>query len=153
MAKKILYMLALSLSLSLVITPMAFANQCGSGKGLGMMVDSLRLDDAQKAKIKPILDQLKTSLQDSATQIKDVSDKLHQQVQTGATDQSTVSGLVDQKTKIIGDMIKAKISAKSQIYAVLTDDQKTKFQAMMKNKDEMMAAKWKNCHADDDSDD
>jgi protein CpxP len=149
MSKKLLYILAISLSI--LMSPLALANQCG--KGLGQMVDNLRLDDSQKAKIKPILEQLKTSLQGSATQIKEVSDKLHQQFQSGNTDQSALNSLVDEKAKIIGDIMKAKVNAKSQIYAVLNEDQKSKFQVMMKKKSEMMSEKWKNCHGDSDAND
>jgi protein CpxP len=147
MSRKLLYIIAVSLSL--ILSPVAFANKDKCGKGMGEMVDSLRLDDAQKAKAQPILDQLKASMKDSVVQIKEVSGKIHEQMKSGTMDQATMNGLIDQKSKIIGDMMKAKVTAKAQIYGLLNDEQKTKFQDILKKKEEKMAEKFKGCPDED----
>lgn len=137
------------LAFSFMLGQAAYADSSMCGEGLKKMVESLKLDATQKEKIKPILDQLKSSIQTSATQMKDVQTKIHQQVTSATMDQNTVNGLVDQKTKLIGDIIKAKITAKNQIYNILTDEQKTKLQTMMDNVEKKMEEKYKNCHDDD----
>ena len=137
-----------AIALSLAFSQATFAHSSFCGEGLGKMVESLKLDDAQKAKIKPILEQLKSTAQTTWQQMKDLKVKLDQQVTSPTMDQSTVDGIVDQKTKLIGDMMKAKIAAKNQIYNVLNEEQKTKLQTMMKNAEEKMEAKFKDCHDD-----
>lgn len=132
----------LSLAFSLVVCQVAFA-ECG--EGMRTMIDSLKLDDAQKAKIKPILEQLKTAVKDNGPQLMDVSKQINQQVTSGTMDQATVDGLIDKKTKMIGDMIKAKVAAKNQIFAVLNDQQKSELQTKFKALEEKMEAKFKSC--------
>lgn len=110
------------------------------------MVESLKLDDSQKSKIKPVLEQLKSTIQNDAAQMKGLHDQLNQQAESANMDQSTVDSLIDKKTKLIGDMMKAKIAAKNQIYAVLTPQQKTELQNKMKKMKEKMEEKFKSCH-------
>ncbi|MFA6303718.1 MAG: Spy/CpxP family protein refolding chaperone [Legionella sp.] len=131
-----------SLAFSLVVCQVAFA-ECG--EGMRTMIDSLKLDDAQKAKIKPILDQLKTAVKDNGPQLMDVSKQINQQVTSASMDQATVDGLIDKKTKMIGDMIKAKVAAKNQIFAVLNDQQKAELQTKFKALEEKMESKFKSC--------
>jgi Spy/CpxP family protein refolding chaperone len=147
MNKKFIWMVALAFSFQL--NQAAFAHSSACGEGFKSMIESLKLDDTQKEKIKPIMEQLKTSMKASWTQMKDLESKLKQQVTSANMDQNTVNGLVDQKTKLIGDMIKAKMTAKNQIYNLLNDQQKSQLQAKMKDLEEKMAAKYKECHEDD----
>jgi periplasmic protein CpxP/Spy len=145
MYKKIIWMVTLVLSLALSQT--VFANwECG---GLKRMVGSLNLSDEQKTKIKPILEQLQTSGKTAGSQMRDLDKQIKQQVISADMDQSTVNGLVDQKTKLIGDMMKAKVTAKNQIFGILTAEQKTKLQNKMKEFEQKMTDKYKKCHGDD----
>lgn len=116
------------------------------GEGLKAIVEGLKIDEAQKAKIKPILEQLKSETKNNWTQMKDINTQLRQQIQSSTMDQNTVNDLVDKKTKLIGDMIKAKVSAKNQIYNILNDKQKTELQTLMTKMEEKMAEKYKKCH-------
>ncbi|WP_347252613.1 Spy/CpxP family protein refolding chaperone [Legionella sp.] len=134
---------------SLVFGQVSFADSMDCGKGIRDMVQSLNLDDSQKAKIKPILDQLKSTVNDKATQLDGLRKQISQQVMSANMDQSTVDNLVDQKTKLIGDIIKAKIAATIQIMSVLTDAQKTQLQKKIQDLEEKMAEKYKKCHEDD----
>ena len=142
MYKKIIQ--AAAFTFTLALSPVVLAHECG--EGLKHMVESLKLDDGQKSKIKPILEQLKSTMKNDAAQMKDLSQQLNQQAESANMDQSAVDSLVDKKTKLIGDMIKAKITAKNQIYAVLTPQQKTDLQNKMKKIKEKMADKFKSCH-------
>ncbi|QMT60342.1 Spy/CpxP family protein refolding chaperone [Legionella sp. PC997] len=131
---------------TLVLSPVVLAHSGGCGEGFKSMVESLKLDDGQKAKIKPILDQLKTSMKNDAEQMMDLSRQINQQAQSANMDQSAVDDLIDKKTKLIGDMMKAKITAKNQIFGVLNTQQKTELQNKMKKMEAKMEEKFKNCH-------
>jgi len=147
MLKKCLWIAAFAFSL--VLSQSTFAHDWNCGEGIKHMVESLKLDDAQKAKIKPILDQLKTTIQSNAAQFSALDTQISEQVNSASMDQSKVDGLIDQKAQLIGNMMKAKVAAKSQIITILTPEQKTQIQGMMKKVEEKMAEKYKNCHDDD----
>lgn len=128
---------------------MSLANACGCGKGMHEMLESLNLDSAQKAKVKPVLEQLKTSMKDNAAQLQSLDIQIKQQATSDAMDQAAVDALIDKKTALIGNMIKAKISAKHQIFIVMNDKQKAELKKKLEKKEEKMAAKYKSCHNDD----
>ncbi|STY29325.1 16 kD immunogenic protein [Legionella wadsworthii] len=144
MYKKIMQIAAFAATL--VLSPVVLAHSGECGGGLKSMVESLKLDQNQKSKIEPILNQLKTTIKNDAAQMRDLSQQIHQQVQSTNMDQSVVDNLIDKKTKLIGDMMKAKITAKNQIYAILNQQQKTELQNRMKKMEEKMAEKFKKCH-------
>lgn len=136
-------------TLSLFITSTAFADSWGCGEGLKSMISSLKLDDAQKSKIKPIMEHLKSNVKDSVNQMSAIESQIKEQTVSANMDQSAVNNLVDQKTKLIGDLMKAKITATNQILVILTPAQKTQIQSMMKKLEEKIAAKMKSCHDND----
>ncbi|PWY54059.1 hypothetical protein DGG96_19080 [Legionella qingyii] len=133
-------------TVTLALSPVVLAHSGDCGKGFKSMVESLKLDDSQKAKIKPILDQLKTLMKSDFDQMKDLSQQINQQAESATMDQSTVDGLIDKKTKLIGDMMKAKITAKNQIFSVLKPKQKSELQDKMKKMEEKMEKQFENCH-------
>lgn len=147
MYKKIIGIL-FSFSL-LFVNSMVFADSEMCGKGLKQLVSELNLTADQKSKISPILDQLKTAVKNSASQMGDIQSQISQQVTSGNMDQSTVEGLIDKKTKLIGDIMKAKVAAKSQIITILDDQQKAQLQDKMKKLEEKMREKYSKCHDDD----
>lgn len=145
MFKKSLWIAAVALFFTL--SQSALAHQwCGDG--LKKMVSSLKLDDAQRAKVMPILDQLKANMASNAVQMRDIEMQLRQQMMSATMDQSVVDGLIDKKTKMIGDAMKAKITAKNQMFNMLTAEQKASMQAMMKKVEDKMAERYKSCHDD-----
>lgn len=146
MYKKIIGLIFLSFAF--LLTQTASANS-SCGEGLRHMIESLNLSADQKTKISPLLDQLKTTIKNSASQMKDLDMQMNQQMMSGTTDQSSVNGLIDQKTKLIGDIMKAKAAAKSQIMPILTEQQKAQLQEKMKTIELKMVEKYKNCHDDD----
>lgn len=132
---------------SLVITQTAAADGCG--EGLKSMLSSIKMENGQDGKIKPILEHLKSNIKDSVNQMKALDDQIKQQVISDKMDQATVDGLVDKKAKLIGDMMKAKITAKNQILNALTPKQKAALLVLMQKLEDKMVAKYKSCHADD----
>lgn len=147
MHTKIIYVIALAFSLA--FSQSALADSWCCGERLRTMVESLKLNAAQKEKIKPILDQLKLDMNDKRSQMPGLETQLNQQVESSNMNQTTVDDLVNKKTKLIGDMMKAKIMAKNQIYTILDTQQKTELQNMMKKLEEKISAKFKSCHGQD----
>lgn len=146
MFKKFIWIFALAFSF--VLSQSAFSHSGMCGEGLKKMVESLNLDAAQKEKIKPILEKLKTDMKANVDQMKDLRTQMHQQETSATMDQSAVDGLIDKKTKLLGDMMKAKAAAKNQIYNILNEQQKTALQNKWKQVEEKMEAKYKECHED-----
>lgn len=135
---------------SLIISQSLFAHGHGvCGDGLKKMIASLNLDAAQMEKIKPILEQLKATAQEKGMQMGDLDKQIKEQILSGKMDQDTVNGLVDKKSALIGDIIKAKINTKAQILAILNPEQKTVLQNKMQEAEDKMAAKFKKCQDDD----
>jgi periplasmic protein CpxP/Spy len=127
----------------------ALADSWGCGEGLKKMVETLKLDESQKAKINPILEQLKSTMKSDGNQMDDLRKQLNQQVNSDTMDQGTVDGLVDKKVQLIGGMIKAKIKAKHDISMVLNPQQKTELRQKFQNLEEKISAKFKSCHEQD----
>jgi periplasmic protein CpxP/Spy len=145
MCKKLFWIIAFT---SLLFTQIAFADSSVCRETLSKMVQSLNLNETQKAKVKPVLEQLKTSMQGIKSQMSGLEDQITQQVNSDNMDQDKVNGIVDQKTKLIGDAMKARITAKRQIFSILNPQQKGKLQGMLKKADEKMAALFKSCEKD-----
>lgn len=133
-------------TLSLILNQTAFANSSECGESLKNMIKSLKLNDDQKAKIKPILEQLKASKKDLGSQMNVIEAQIKQQENSTNIDQAVIDGLVEKDTKLIGDMIKAKIKAKNQILTILDDHQKKELLIMIDKKDKKMLEKYKHCH-------
>lgn len=147
MYRKFLWIVAFTLSFGL--SQSAFSDSWGCGEGMKGMLQSLKLETAQKEKIKPIVDQLRSSMKAFGKQMGDLDTQINQQLGSDTPDQSAIDSLVDQKAKLIGSMVKAKMAAKSQIFTILTPEQKKSLQGMMKKLDDKIAAKFKSCHKDD----
>ncbi|ASQ46088.1 Spy/CpxP family protein refolding chaperone [Legionella clemsonensis] len=106
------------------------------GKRMQEMMDSLNLDASQQAKIKAIKDQLKQSQQSNWEQMKSIRSQIHDLIAADTLDNSKLNSLISQKKELLGEMMKAKISAKQQIYSVLNADQKSQFKQLMKQWEE-----------------
>lgn len=134
---------------SLTLNQAAVADSWGCGEGMKQMLQSLKLDDAQKDKIKPILEQMKAAMVTSGKPMKDLDTQINALSSVPGMHQASVDALVDKKSKLIGDMIKAKVSAKIQIFSVLNEKQRAELQGMMQKLEDKMAEKFKSCHKDD----
>lgn len=144
MYKKIVWIVALASSIAFSQT--VLADSCGCGKGMQEMLSELKLDAAQKTKIDGIMSQMKSNMKTIWAQKKDLDKQINQQVNSDKMDTAAMNSLVDQKTKLIGDTMKAKHSAQNQIMAVLTPAQKTMMQNKMQAREDQMETKFKNCH-------
>lgn len=146
MSKK--FLLAIAFVFSFLFTQATFADSSICRESLSKMVQSLNLDANQKSKVNSILDQLKSNMKATGTQMDGLEDQITQQTYSANMDQNNANSVVDQKTKLIGDMMKARITATNQIYNILNPQQQAKFKSMMKTADDKMAAMYKNCDQD-----
>ncbi|WP_298628164.1 Spy/CpxP family protein refolding chaperone [uncultured Legionella sp.] len=147
MYKRFLWIVACAFSLAL--SQSAFSDSWGCGEGLNKMLQELKLDDAQQAKLKPIMEQQKATMKDLGDKMNALDTKINEQMNAPTVDQAALDDLVNQKVTLIGAMIKAKVMTKVQIYGLLTPAQKTTLQDMMTKLEEKVAAKFKACHQDD----
>ena len=127
---------------SLFFGQTAFADDqdhsCGCGKKMKEMVQSLKLDDAQQAKLKTIKEQAKANAKANWEQMKALRVQIDQLVQSDKMDESKLDSLIAQKKELFASMMKTKIMTKHQIYTLLTPQQKTQYQEMIKNWKENM---------------
>jgi protein CpxP len=103
----------------------------GCGEHLKKMISALNLDASQQAKIKGIKDQLKQSQQSNWEQMKSIRSQIHDLITSETMDDSRLNSLINQKKELLGEMMKAKINAKHQIYNTLNEQQKSQFRQMM----------------------
>jgi len=145
--KKILWTVAFAFSL--IFSQAVLADSWGCGEGLKQMLTTLNLTDDQKAKLKPIMDQLKTGMTNLGPQMADLDKQINTLVSSDNMDSSALDSLVDQKAKLIGGAMKAKLMAKNQVMAILTPEQKTIIQGKLQALEDKIAAKFKSCHDQD----
>jgi periplasmic protein CpxP/Spy len=143
MYKKILWIVAFTSAL--IFSQGTLAHSWSCGKGMSKMVADLKLNADQQAKVDVIMSQLKASMKANWSQMGDVEKQIHQQVMSDKMDTATLNGLVDQKTKLMGENMKAKLTAQNQMMMVLTAEQKTALQTKIQAREDKMATKLKKC--------
>lgn len=124
-----------------------FAGSCACGGNIQSMLETLKIETAQKERIKPILEKLKSNIKGSSSQMNALDTKIEEQVNSATMDEPKTRALIDEKSKLIGDMIQAKAVAKNQIFAILNPQQKTEFQNMIKTREDKIATEFKSCHS------
>ena len=144
MYKKFVWIGAVSFSL-LLGTQTAFAHSDWCDDRMDKMAETLKLDAAQKEKMKPVWEQLKSSMKEKGTQMKELHTQINTQMDSDKVDQSAVDGLIDKKAALLGDMMKAKAAARQQLFTVLNPKQKAAFKDKLKKMHEKISAKFAEC--------
>jgi periplasmic protein CpxP/Spy len=125
--------LALAAGLSVAVTEAVAQNHTKHGREgrmLQRMTEQLNLTEAQQAQIKTILQTQKSKTQPLRQQLR--QNRLAQTgAVTGTFDEAQVRSFASKHAQIMTDLTVEKERTKSQIYAVLTPDQRQKAQAMM----------------------
>jgi protein CpxP len=98
------------------------------GPGVMMALKALNLSDEQQSKVKEILDSNKQAVQPIRKQLKANHDKLAET--KGDFDEAQVSAIAKEQGDLTAQLIVARQQVKSQIYAILTDEQKAKAEQM-----------------------
>jgi periplasmic protein CpxP/Spy len=140
MKKKFFIVFALVLAAAAGLATAALAQghgRFGHHKGwmLQRMTRELNLTEAQQAQIKSILQTEHARIQPLKQQLRQ-----NQQAQgtptTGAFDEAQARAFAGKQAQIMSDLIVEKQRTKSQIYAVLTPDQRTKAQELMQEREQ-----------------
>jgi protein CpxP len=95
----------------------------GRGHGAMMMFRQLNLTDDQKAKVKEIFEANKGTAQPLMEQLKANHEKI---AALNGSDDAQLQTLAKQQGDLLAQMIVAREHVKSQVFAILTDEQKAK---------------------------
>jgi protein CpxP len=135
MRKRFFIVTALVLALAAGLTA-AVAKQEAGGKSrhhdwmLARMAKELNLTSDQQAKIKSILEVQRTKMQPLRQQLR--QNRLAENSNSAATfNEAQVRSYAEKQAQIMTDLTVERERAKSQIFAVLTPDQRTKALALM----------------------
>jgi Spy/CpxP family protein refolding chaperone len=98
---------------------------------LGFLTDYLNFTDAQQAQMKDILAKEKPTLQPLMQQMAQSHHDLRQLEEGGTFDEAKVRALASQQAQTMTELIVQKARVHSEIFQVLTPDQKTKMNQFM----------------------
>jgi protein CpxP len=98
---------------------------------LGYYADALDLTDAQQAQIKDIWAKEKPALQPLFQQMAQGHQQLRQLEESGTFDEAKVRALASQHAQVMTEMIVQKARIKSEMFQVLTPEQKAKAAKLM----------------------
>lgn len=102
-----------------------------SEHSLGFFADYLNLTEDQQTQMKGILAQEKSTIKPMFQQMADGHRGIRQIVESGAFDEAKVRSIAAQQSQAMQEMIVQKARVESQIFQVLTPDQKTKMTQFM----------------------
>lgn len=110
----------------------AFGGRGGKmgGHGSGMAFHQLNLTDEQKGQVKQIMEASKEKMRPVFESLKANHDKLKEATNSGAFDEAAVTAIANEQGSLQAKMIVERERAKAQVYALLTDEQKAKFNEM-----------------------
>lgn len=97
---------------------------------------ALELTPEQKAKIKAYKEQTRTSMKTNYAQLKALRSQISVLVKSDKIDEAKLDSLVEQVNKIKGAMLKNRIMMQHEMYVLLTDKQKAKYQELKKKWEE-----------------
>lgn len=144
MKKKILVLAGIA-ALLIGATVFALAQHPGMGEkmrmhGPGDMVEhmsrELNLTDAQKAQVKTLFEAQHATEEQRHTKLDDLRKQIDAATANGQFDENTVRNLASQQSQLMTDQMVDHLRLHSQIYGLLTAEQKTKADQMMKMHDE-----------------
>ncbi len=134
MHKKFFIVTAIVLALAAGLTASAMGQHGGGfGRHGGMlkrMTRELNLTDAQQTQIKSIMIAEKTKIQPLRQQLRQNEQAENASI-NGTFDQAQATAFAGKQSQIMSDLIVEKERTKSQIYAVLTPDQRQKALQLM----------------------
>jgi protein CpxP len=140
MKKKILVLAGIA-ALLIGATVFALAQHPGMrekmrGHGPGDMIEhisrELNLTDAQKAQVKTLLDAQQATEEERHTKLDDLRKQIDAATANGQFDENTVRNLANQQSQLMADQMVDHLRLHSKIYGLLTAEQRTKADQMMK---------------------
>jgi protein CpxP len=140
MKKKILVFAGIA-ALVIGATVFALAQHPGMGEkmrghGPGDMVEhmsrELNLTDAQKDQVKALLEAQRATAEERHTKLDDLRKQIDAATANGQFDENTVRNLANQQSQLMADEMVDHLRLHSKIYSLLTAEQRTKADQMMK---------------------
>lgn len=122
-------------------TEKGWGKRGGHHRGMGKMFRGLDLTEEQKAKVKELQAASRTALQPNMEALKANREKMQGLTATGAFDEAQVTALANEQAALSAKLIVERERVKSQVFALLTDAQKTKLAEMKAKRDERRKAR------------
>jgi Spy/CpxP family protein refolding chaperone len=114
------------------------------GFGFGRMAEKLNLNDEQKAQIKQITDAEKTKVEPIFAALKENHQKLEALTADGSFDEAKVQALATEQGNISAQLIVEKERTKSQIFQILTPEQREQAKQFKDGMKDKFKGKFKN---------
>ncbi len=114
----------------------------------GLTLRGLDLTDEQKAKVKQIVEESKTKTQPIHESLKANHQKMDEATANGAFDEAAVSAIATEKGNLSAQMTVEHLRVKSQVFSILTAEQKTKAAEMKSKMQERFKGKMKDYESD-----
>lgn len=138
--------LVAGLAVTLVAAVAVSQNRPWHGRGghggfehmLGFFTDYLDLTADQQAQAKQIVENGKTAMKPLFEQMKSGHMQMRQLEESGTFDEGKVRALASQQAQTMTEVIVQKAKIKSQLFAILTPDQKAKLQKFMEKRQQRM---------------
>ncbi|MGC2235084.1 MAG: Spy/CpxP family protein refolding chaperone [Pyrinomonadaceae bacterium] len=105
----------------------------GRGGGFGRMAEKLNLSDEQKAQIKQITEAEKTKVEPIFAALKENHQKLEDLTADGSFDEAKVQALATEQGTLSAQLIVEKERTKSQIFQILTPEQREQAKQLKEN--------------------
>lgn len=144
MLKKILSMFIFFFSLTVCYN--AFAVDAYCGENVDKVINTLNVNDEQRAQINSVLSQLQTTLQNKSNKMGELKKEISQSLMEEPINKSKINGLISKRTELAHAIYEAKILAKIQILNTLNPAQKAKLHDMVKKVDAKKEEHMHHCH-------
>jgi len=126
-----------AVALSIAMCQPVLASQAKMGMMHDKMqeiVKQLQLTPVQQAQIKTMHEGMETQMMALKEKMMKVNASLHALVKEPVMDETKLDTLIKEKTDLMGQFIKMKMTCKNKLYNLLTPEQKTKMDNLMKAK-------------------
>lgn len=136
---------AFVMAMSLLLGQFAFAGGCMYDHDMKGVLSSLKLDDKQKMGIENMLKQAKVSLKDQWNTLHGLQQQISDMVLSSDMDMTKLNGLIDQRSKVMAEVMRARIDMKHQMFMMLNPEQQKMFKNMMQERHEAFMKKIESC--------
>lgn len=116
----------------------------GGPGGIGMALRGLDLNEEQKAKVKEIMDASRSIVEPIMKQLHDNHEKLEELGTAGKFDQAAVEAIAAEQGSLTAKLIVEQERTRSQVFAILTDEQKAKAAAQKQEFEQRMKDRVRN---------
>jgi len=116
----------------------------GRGFGFGRMAEKLNLNDEQKAQIKQITDAERTKVEPIFAALKENHQKIEDLTSDGSFDEAKIQALATEQGNLSAQLIVEKERVKSQIFQILTPEQREQAKQFKDGMKDKFKGKFKN---------